>query len=106
MGLRMLKWLPHIRDMNGILKRMSCYFGKEKFPERAGLPSLSEISCTEINARGLFLLCWSYCSYTAQLIYTHAQKCLRFFSLWQPDLEVLYKTLNKLLKVWKSLRET
>lgn len=85
MGLRMLKWAAWIKDMNGILRRISFYFGKEKSHKRAGLPSLSATSCTEINARGLFLLCWSYCSCTAQLIYTHAQKCLGFFSLWQPD---------------------
>lgn len=41
-----------IREMNGILRRINFYFGKEILREYAGLPSLSGISWTEINACG------------------------------------------------------
>lgn len=52
MGLRVLKWAPWIREMNGILRRIGFYFGRERLHEYAGLPSLSGISWTEINTHG------------------------------------------------------
>lgn len=51
MGLRILAWASWVREMNGILRRINFYFGKEMLREYAGLPSLSGISWTEINAR-------------------------------------------------------
>lgn len=50
MGLRILGRACRMREMNGILRRIDFSFGKEMLHEYAGLPSLSGISWTKINA--------------------------------------------------------